>query len=210
MKLISTILFDLCDAIIPGSFSGIADALAEREGQSVADVLSAFSIPEANDLLKGNITEDCYLGSVIERAEWTNTSVREIKMLLRAMFREEQPHVRNLIGELAPRFSMVLVSDIAEEWSESILALHPWITEAFQTRIFSWQHRLLKRDHASFLQMTSLHGIDLNSCLLIDDSNRNIETANASGIHSILFENPTQCRTDLERLGLLFSAALQN
>jgi FMN phosphatase YigB (HAD superfamily) len=208
VKLISTILFDLCDAIIPRSFSGIADALAERGGQSVAEVLTAFSSPEANDLRKGNITEDAYFGSVIERAKWTRTSVIEVKGLLRAMFREEQPHMHDFIGELAPRFSMVLVSDIAEEWSESIPALHPWITEVFQTRIFSWQHRLLKRDHSSFLQMISLRRIDLNSCLLIDDSNRNIEATNASRIHSILFKYPAQCCTDLERLGLLSSQTL--
>jgi HAD superfamily hydrolase (TIGR01509 family) len=63
--------------------------------------------------------------------------------------------------------------------------------------------KLLKPDRAIFNLLLSKIGLSANECLLIDDSQPNIEAAKKLGFWTIRFTSAPLLRTELQRFNLL-------
>lgn len=73
----------------------------------------------------------------------------------------------------------------------------------FQDIILSGEVKLLKPDPRIFTLTLSRLGRQAQECLLIDDSQANIASAQTLGFQVIHFRSPEQLRSELERMGLL-------
>ena len=75
--------------------------------------------------------------------------------------------------------------------------------ELFDDIVLSGAVKLNKPDPAIFELLLRKTGYAARHCLLIDDSQANIETASTLGFETIQFASPEQLETELQRLGLL-------
>lgn len=55
--------------------------------------------------------------------------------------------------------------------------------------VFSWQERIIKPDPEIYRRLMQRYDLKPEECVFIDDSPKNIEAANALGIHAFLFES---------------------
>jgi len=62
---------------------------------------------------------------------------------------------------------------------------------------------LIKPDQAIFNLLLRKTGYSATECLMIDDSQINVETAREMGFETIRFTTPEQLRTDLQKMNLL-------
>ena len=75
--------------------------------------------------------------------------------------------------------------------------------QLFDDIILSGEVKLLKPDPAIFNLLLSKIGLSAHECILIDDSQLNIDTAKKLGFATIHFISSEQLRTELQRLNLL-------
>jgi 2-haloacid dehalogenase len=73
----------------------------------------------------------------------------------------------------------------------------------FDEVILSGAVKLNKPDPAIFKLILNKSGFSASQCVLIDDSQSNIDTANQIGFFTIHFISPDQLQTDLQTLDLL-------
>ncbi|MCH5269135.1 MAG: HAD family phosphatase [Lachnospiraceae bacterium] len=68
--------------------------------------------------------------------------------------------------------------------------------------ILSCRVHLVKPDPAIYRLLLETYDLSAEECVFLDDVPENIEAAEALGIHGIVFENQTQARKELEKLGV--------
>ena len=80
---------------------------------------------------------------------------------------------------------------IAEKWH---------FEDAFDAMIISAEVGLAKPDPRIFQLALERLGVEADQAIFVDDFERNVEGANALGLHGIQFQTPQQMRFDLDRL----------
>ena len=75
--------------------------------------------------------------------------------------------------------------------------------ELFDDIILSGKVKLNKPDPAIFNLLLNKIGYSAPECILIDDSQPNVETAKGLGFHTILFQSPAQMKLVLQEYHLL-------
>lgn len=68
--------------------------------------------------------------------------------------------------------------------------------------ILSCKVHLIKPDPAIYRLLLEKYDLLAEECVFLDDTPKNIEAAETLGIHGIVFENQTQARKELEKLGV--------
>lgn len=97
-----------------------------------------------------------------------------------------------------------------------IYALSNWSTETypaaerrfeflqwFKGILLSGKVRLIKPDPRIYRLLFETHSIDPAQAVYIDDSEPNVDAANALGMHGIHFTNPAALRSELKKVGLI-------
>lgn len=138
---------------------------------------------------------------------------------------EQFPHYAHLIQAYYDRWEDSVVGpiqgtvDILWELKQDgypLYGLSNWSTETYprarhKHNFFDWFDdvilsgavKLNKPDPAIFNLLLNKTGYTAPECVLIDDSEPNIDTANKMGLVSIHFTSPEQLQTELQRLNLL-------
>ena len=70
-------------------------------------------------------------------------------------------------------------------------------------RVVSGEERMRKPDPRFYQVLLDRYGLQVSDVLFIDDNLRNADAAEALGIKTIRFQNPSQLRNDLEKLQIL-------
>jgi len=73
----------------------------------------------------------------------------------------------------------------------------------FHGTVLSGEVKLIKPDPRIFQHFFATHNVNPSDAVYIDDLAPNVATANALGMHGIVFTDPLSLRTELEKLGLL-------
>jgi HAD superfamily hydrolase (TIGR01509 family) len=198
--MIETIIFDLSEVLIYG-MGGIDRVLARHLGISEEGLLRQLGGDVFLNLMRGKVSEDAYLRWAIEAYGWP-LEPAELKQMLRDNFRHEVPGTLALVGELADRFELALLTDHAREWMAYIVTIHPFLAR-FDQILTSFDLGRLKADPGTFpVVLDALHR-RADACLFVDDNPRNVEAARAAGIDGIVFQSADQLRRELARRGLL-------
>lgn len=90
----------------------------------------------------------------------------------------------------------------AETWATG-LATHPRLGTSFGTVIVSGQERVVKPDPAIFAIFCERAAVARDTCVFIDDSERNVAGAQAFGMDAIHFTTPDALEISLTERGLL-------
>jgi len=82
-------------------------------------------------------------------------------------------------------------------------AINKWGLESlFAAQSYSWQTGALKPDKESFDDICKKLNVDPSECLFIDDCMKNVKAAQSYGFKTIKYENISQLRSELIRLGV--------
>lgn len=76
--------------------------------------------------------------------------------------------------------------------------------DLFDGRVISCRIHKVKPEADMYHYLINTYQLDPNITLFIDDTDINLDVAEKLGIRTIKFENPAQCRRELEKLGCLF------
>ncbi len=142
-----------------------------------------------------------------------------------ALLKQEYPHSAELIDAWFARHPEMIAGPIAgsvEILAElranqvPLYALSNWSLETFPSAqkrfdflqwfrgiLLSGKVRLIKPDPRIYQLFLETFGLDPAQAIYIDDSHANVESANAVGMHGIVFKNADQLRAELTNLGLM-------
>lgn len=195
----SVVIFDLSEVLICG-LVGIEVSLAPMVGLTPCETLALFAGDHLQRYCRGEITEEDYLGDIIQRAP--ALPMNDIKEAIRRNFAVTVPGTRELASELAALYRVVLLSDHGREWVDYIMTIHPWL-DSWPERFFSFERGVTKREVKAFTSLADMLGVETAQCLLVDDSEWNVRAAQQAGCQAIRFEGEQQLAGELNKLGLL-------
>jgi len=80
----------------------------------------------------------------------------------------------------------------------------PFLATSFLDTVVSAEERIIKPDLRIFEILIERNRLNANACVFIDDSEKNIEAADQTGLNAVHFTGAEKLRRDLKDLGLLF------
>ncbi len=194
------IIFDLGEVFIAG-LQGLEKRVSKRLCIPEEGILESFRKDALFQLMKGRISEDAYLASVLERTGW-NLNARSLKRIIRRNFHRMVQGSLSVLRRLANTYRVVLHSDHVREWIHYINSVHPFL-RLFDERFYSFELGRMKEEPAAFETVLDALGVEPDECLFVDDRIRNVQTAESVGIRSIRFHNSRRLRHDLEAMRIL-------
>ena len=195
--MIKNIIFDLSEVIISG-YHGVERLLKEQFGIPEQDFKEQKQLKNELflELMRGNLSEKEYLEELLQGTNW-NISVEQLKIAIRQNLNKPIPGTMEIIKELKEgKYQLILLSDHAREWMKYIEENNKDL-EIFDKKIFSYDIGTVKSDEQTFKIVLEQAGIVADETLFIDDYEKNVENAEAVGIHGIVFENAEQLRKTL-------------
>ncbi len=198
---IQFVIFDLSEVLIHGVVR-FEEGIAREIGVTAQTSAAAFGGPHLRALLEGSITEDYYLGAVIEKNAWTIAPER-LKTLIRQNFNAALPGTIEIARQLSHSYRLALLSDHAREWAAYIIAAHEFLDGLFVCKLFSYEIGCTKREPRMFRVLLDMLSAAPGQCLFIDDNPRNVEVARSVGIDSILFLDAEHLRGELVARGIV-------
>lgn len=195
MTKVNTIIFDLSDVLIKGLIG------SERYLGQYAHEITAkdFFMPELDDLFLGKISEVEYWQIVLKKRGW-KLSLENMKFAVRKNFKEIKG-VREIIERLRRKYKLGLLSVHAKEWVEFCQAKYNYHS-LFDAISYSFNELVCKPDKRAFEIILNYLKSKPDESLLIDDSLKNIQSAEELGIKGILFESPLQLKKDLANFSI--------
>ena len=196
MPKITTLIFDLSEVLIAG-LVGIEHTLSQRMGLPAEDILAEFGGELLADICCGQISEEDYLASILERTEWPVT-LQELQGIIRENFRGCVAGMQELVTSLVEKYELVLLSDHAKEWIAVIQPMHPFLS-VFKYQLYSFQLQKTKKEPEIFKEVLAILHKQPEECLFIDDNPANILSAAEAGIKGIQFIDTSQLTQELKR-----------
>ena len=192
--MIKAIIFDYGGEFTSGRLRGTIKDIAKKNGFN-PDEFRDYTITFWNDAKTNMISskefwEKCgsYLG----------ISADDFRKELLANF-SFNSDMLNLAKELSKKYYLALLTNNIEDWFEEERKLHK-LDEIFSKIITSYEEEICKPDPESYSRTLKMIGFSGEDCVFIDDSRRNLPTAQEFGIHTIHFENLTQLKEELDKI----------
>lgn len=196
---IIAVIWDLGGVLVRTEDLTPRDDLAKRLGLSRNELnVLVFGTPEDSRAQLGEISHDEHWENIRQRL---SLSADEIPTMQREFFAGDQLDT-DLIGyirTLKLNYRSALLSNalsnmriaINEDWH---------IADAFHLMVISAEVGLMKPDPAVYQLTLQRLGVKPSQAVFIDDFSENVAAAGQVGMHTILFQNTDQIRSDLQSL----------
>lgn len=104
-----------------------------------------------------------------------------------------------LIAALKSSYKIGLLSNVASNWiRDQFLTIHE--QKLFDDFVFSYEQKMTKPDARMFEMAAERLGVSVSDCVLVDDVERYCTAANDLGMQTVLYQNFSQTKNDLQRL----------
>lgn len=135
---------------------------------------------------------------------------RDLILAWRARFNETIPGMvagmRDIVESLDARgVPLFAITNFSGEFWPAFRASEADIFDRFRDIVVSGDEQLTKPDPAIYRLALDRFGLAAPSALFVDDRDENVEAARAEGMAGHTFSDALSLRTELERLGLLYS-----
>ena len=198
---ITTIIFDLSEVYLKGLYK-VEEKLEPILNISSAEIFKILNLPEedkAFDLLMlGKISEDEYWKKILAATKWP-ISLDALKKAARDNFTEIEG-TREIILKLREKgLKLGLLSNHCKEWigyCEKKFDYH----KLFHETAYSFEIGASKPDKKSYQYILKKLNAKPKECLFIDDSKKNIQSAEKLGIKGICFKTPSQLKKELNKI----------
>jgi len=201
--MIKNIIFDLSEVIISGYY-GIENILEEKTSLSKEEFLKRKeeTLPFFLDTMRGKYTEEEYWTYFLEGTNWS-ISTKDLKEAIRENLNIPVEGTIELIKKLKKNYNLILLSDHVKEWIEYKIKNFREIS-LFDYKFFSYETGKLKTDDGCFQSVINTLNINPKETIFIDDSIKNIASAERYGIDGIEFQNINQLEEELKKRNISF------
>jgi len=194
---ITTIIFDLSEVYL----QGIVGSHGKLEKILGFQVDPEYFYNEAFDhFMLGQITEETYLKTVIDRHGW-DIAVDILKTAVRKNFIEIHG-TRKIIEQLKQKgYTLVLLSNQGKEWGEYCESQYAYHT-LFDHVVYSYEVHLAKPSKDIFTHVLTTLKLNPEECLFIDDNIKNITAARHLKITALQFTNSEELKASLRKFNI--------
>lgn len=192
------IIFDAGGVYLQGNFSDFVN-----RSYKVLGLNKTFSTQEEivfdEDFNKGKVSaEECfrkYFGVPIKKY----TQMQEILGLWKTTWKL-QPKMRRLVNKLSDNYTLAILSN-SDYLNTSEYKRKKWL-DPFSVLVLSHEVGILKPDRRIYELTLERLGIPAESCVFIDDQEKNLVPARELGMRTILYRNLEQLTSEFERNGV--------
>lgn len=110
-----------------------------------------------------------------------------------------KPGIVELISNIAQKYRVAVLSNASADQLLPVMS-HLGLDKLFERIFVSSNLRLMKPDPKAYLAVTKELGVAPEECLMIDDAQRNVDSAVALGMQGIVFEDTETCSAKLQTL----------
>ena len=196
------IIFDLGGVVItwdPDAF--VADVFTDRKIQKVA----RKHILDHDDWIemdRGTLSKSDAIKRGTERSGLPESEVKRLMLAIPYFLTPIEKTVQ-LVRELKESHNKLFVLSNLHPESIAHLEQEYSFLNLFHGKVISCRIHKVKPDADIYKHLIDSYQLDINDSVFIDDVTINLDAAAAIGIKTIKFENPDQCRQQLEALGCL-------
>lgn len=200
MNVINTIIFDVGEVYLTG-FLGIERRLGEVLEIDAEEIHEKIMGKDLEALFHGKMKEETYLNKVMRKNGWKIKS-ETVKEIIRENFAEIKG-TREVIERLKNEgFKIGLMAVHSKEWADFCKdkSRHH---KLFNSKSYSFEVGVLNSSKKEYKIILEKLNAEPQNCLFIDDNLRDLESASAVGIRTILFTTPKHLEEDLVNMRLL-------
>ena len=103
------------------------------------------------------------------------------------MFESPYDYTEEMLARVASACDLFLLSDHCETWARWIRQRHPFFAQ-FKDVLWSYEIGATKREAKPFEVLLSRNGLPADTCLFVDDLERNIHMARSLGMQAVHFK----------------------
>lgn len=196
------IIFDLGGVVItwnPEDF--VAHVFTDKEVQKVART-HILDHDDWIEMDRGTLARD---EAIVRGANRSGLSESEVYRLIHAVpsFLRPIKESVQLVQELKDNGNNLFVLSNLHPESIAHLEKEYSFLDLFQGKVISCRINKVKPELQIYQYLIKKYKLDVNNTVFIDDVEINVKAAANIGLKTIIFENPDQCRRELEALGCL-------
>jgi len=149
----------------------------------------------------GEITEDefwtSFAGELLIK-EPQEQLVQELKDMIR-LFLVPNDDVFNYAKSLKSKFKIGILSNTTKEWV-TYHNEHFQLDADFDAAVYSCAVHAVKPEKHIYEVVVTKLGVKPDQCVFVDNHERNLGTAKELGMHTVLFKNLDQLKSDLQKI----------
>jgi FMN phosphatase YigB (HAD superfamily) len=190
--MIDGVIFDLSEVLLPGMI-GVEDLLSAKTGLPKDRFTQAMGIfphyvvgNNLDDLLKGHLSYEQYRDNVLRAVGLPQDDSSLFDATCLSMFDKPYDYTEKMLSTVAAACDIYLLSDHCEAWVRWIEKRHRFIA-LFKDVVWSYEIGATKRESKPFEEILSRNALKAESCLFVDDLERNIRMARQLGMKTVHF-----------------------
>jgi len=196
---IKAVIFDFGGVLVRTEDRSSRQGLAEDLGMTY-EQLDAL-------IFQSESARQATVGDITTQEHWENLrvqlgfSVEEFPRVPKEFFGGDRldEELIDTIRALRPRYKTAMLSNAWDDLREVVV--NEWrIGEAFDELVISAEVGVAKPDPRIYRLTLQRLEVEPSEAIFVDDFLRNVEGAQAVGIHAIHFQDPVQARAELEAL----------
>jgi len=190
------VFFDLGGVILRTEYQAPRERLAERLNMTYEDIGKiVFESETARKASLGQVSVDEHWLAVTHRLRLPASEVESIRTEFFAGDVIDRD-LLNFIRSLRPRYKTGVISNAWGDLRDYIIR-HQF-DDAFDTIIISAEIGMMKPQPEVYQLALKQLQVEADETAFVDDTSKNIEAANALGMHGIVFRDPVQVRENLK------------
>ncbi len=196
---IKAVIFDFGGVLVRTEDRSSRQGLAEDLGMTY-EQLDAL-------IFQSESARQATVGDITTQEHWENLrmqldlSIEDFPRVPKEFFGGDRmdEELIDTIRALRPRYKTAMLSNAWDDLREVVV--NEWrIGEAFDELVISAEVGVAKPDPRIYQLTLERLEVEPGEAIFVDDFLRNVEGAQAVGIHAIHFQNPVQARAELEAL----------
>jgi len=185
--MIRGIIFDCFGVLYQGSIAHLYELTPESKRSQLADLSLSSDY--------GYISADEFLQQVVELTGKTAAELTEIMQTDHVRNQAMVDYVRTFKGH----YKVGLLSNVGRGVMERLFTPSE-LDELFDEVVLSSEVGMIKPDPAIYTLTADRLGLEPAECVMVDDLVANIEGAESTGMHGVVFTTTSKCRQDMSTL----------
>ena len=196
--ILRAIFFDLGGVILRTEYQAPRERLAERLNMTYEDINKiVFESETARKASLGEVRVDEHWRAVMRRLRLPASEAKTIRAEFFAGDVIDRD-LLNFIRSLRPHYKTGVISNAWGDLRDYIVK-HQF-DDAFDTLIISAEIGMMKPQPRIYQLALKQARVEAKEAAFVDDTPKNVEAANALGMHGILFRDPAQVAENLKAL----------
>ncbi len=197
---ISHVIFDLGQVLTLVDESVAVRVVSARTGRSEETVNTAMFSPERKRPLESGFQTWREYSEMIRSELGLDMDDDEFRKVFTSVLTPYEP-MFDIVRALAPRFKLGCCSNTSGAHWDEIRATVP-VTDLFGPKVLSFEIGSMKPDQRIYRDLISACATEPGQIVFIDDNQKNVESAIATGIRALQFTSIERLETDLNDLGI--------